>query len=134
MNPVFTGKIERGKVVLDAVNRYLVHISKYEGKRIELVVRLQKSQRSLNQNSYMWGVVYEILSHHLGYTTDEVHEICKFKFLRTTISNDSGAYDIGGSTTKLNTAQMEEYLDKIRQWAEVMFELRIPLPNEVDII
>jgi len=57
MNPVFSGKIEKGKVILDNHNRYLVQISRLEGQRVEVVLRKQKSTRSLNQNNYYWGVV-----------------------------------------------------------------------------
>lgn len=128
MNPIFTGKVDRGKVVLDNPNRYSVHLSKYEGKRVELVLRLQKSQRSLNQNRYYFGVCLEILSQHLGYTSDEMHEICKFKFLKTM----KAGLEYVRSTTKLNTSEMEEYLEKIRKWADIELNCFVPLPNECE--
>ncbi len=132
MNPVFSGKIEQGKVKLDNPNRYLVQISRLEGQRIEVVLRKQKSQRSLNQNNYMWGVVYEILSEHLGYSTEEIHEICRFMFLRSTMGGGGKVFDLVKSTAKLNTADFEVYLDKVRMWAAQELNCYIPLPNEVE--
>jgi hypothetical protein len=128
MNPVFSGKIEKGKVLLDNPNRYLVHLSRLEGKRIELVLRKERETRSNNQNSYMWGVVYEILSQHLGYTPEEIHEVMKFKFLRS-FKNE---LEYVKSTTKLNTTEMETYLENIRRFAATELNCIIPNPNECE--
>jgi len=135
MNPIFTGKVERGKVLLDSPSRYLVHLSKYEGKRIELVLRLQKSQRSLNQNNYYFGVVVEILSGHTGYTAEEMHEILKYKFLKTIkVIPDKEGMPYIKSTTKLNTGEFEEYLAKIKQWAAQELDVFIPDPNDYEAV
>jgi hypothetical protein len=128
MNPVFSGRIEQGKVKLDNPNRYLVQIGRLEGQRIEVVLRKQKTSRSNNQNAYYWGVVLEILSEHLGYTPDEMHEILKFKFLKTVKAD----MEYVKSTTKLNTVEFEDYLTKIKQWAASELSCVIPDPNECE--
>lgn len=128
MNPVFSGRIEKGKVLLDNQNRYLVQLSKLEGQRIELVLRKEKSKRSINQNNYYFGVVVEILADYCGYEREEMHEALKEKFL-SAIPDDHGLRKIK-STTKLNTIEMEEYLEKIRLWASVELNCYIPNPNE----
>lgn len=128
MNPVFSGRIEKGKVLLDNQNRYLVQLSKLEGQRIELVLRKEKSKRSINQNNYYFGVVVEILADYCGYEREEMHEALKEKFL-SAIPDDHGLRKIK-STTKLNTIEMEEYLEKIRRWASVELNCYIPNPNE----
>lgn len=132
MNPVFTGKIEKGKIILDNPNRYLVQISRLEGQRIEVVLRKQKETRSDNQNKYMWGVVYEILSEQLGYSTEEIHEIMKYKFLRATMGGGGQVYELVKSTTKLSTTEMETYLENIRRFASAELNCYIPLPNECE--
>jgi hypothetical protein len=130
MNPVFTGRIEKGKVILDNPNRYLVQISRLEGQRIEAVLRKQKSQRSINQNNYYFGVVIELLSDHTGYEKDEMHEALKEKFLSSEI-DEHGLRKIK-STTKLKTTEMEDYLERIRRWAATELNCYVPLPNEVE--
>lgn len=129
MNPIFSGIIEQGAVKLDNPSRYALYAKNLEGKRIELVLRKEKSKRSNNQNNYYFGVVCNVLGNYFGYDTEEMHEALKMKFLRT------GACDLETvkSTTKLNTAEFEEYLETIRRWASVEYEVVIPLPNEVDI-
>jgi hypothetical protein len=132
MNPIFSGKIDRGKVLLDNPNKYLVQIGKLEGQRIEVVLRKQKTSRSNNQNSYYWGVVLELLT-CTGYTAEEMHEIMKYKFLQTIkIIPDKKGMPYIKSTTKLNTIEMEEYLEKIRRFASMELNCFIPLPNEVE--
>lgn len=129
MNIIHHGKVAQGKLKFDMPSKYLVHLSKLEGKRFELVLRQEKSKRSDQQNRYMWGVVYEILSEHTGYTPEEIHAIMKFKFLRI---RDERNNEYVRSTTKLNTAEMENYLDKIKKWAAQDLGVFIPDPNEVD--
>jgi len=129
MNPIFRGRITQGKVVLDQPSHYLAQITKLEGKRIEQMLRVEKSQRSLNQNSYYWGVVLDILSKHTGYEIDELHEILKYKFLQVATSSEGKEpYQYVKSTTKLNTAEMEEYLDRIKRWAAMELSCVIPDP------
>lgn len=129
MNPVFGGRIEQGSVKLDNPIRYEQYALSLEGKRIEIVLRKEKSKRSNNQNSYYWGVVCKILGDYFGYSEDEMHEALKMKFLRT------GACDLETvkSTTKLNTAEFEEFLEKVRRWAAIDYGVNIPLPNEVSL-
>lgn len=94
-----------------------------------------KSKRSNQQNRYMWGVVYKVLSDHTGYTSDEIHEICKWKFLKTWVrlekkNHQSEEMQITKSTASLSTVEIEKYLEEIRRWASIELGCWIPLPNE----
>jgi len=100
----------------------------YEGKEITLTVQRKKKQRSNNQNNYLWGVVYELLSQHLGYTPDEIHDLMRLKFWFKFI----GDVKIPKSTTKMKTSDFEEYASKIRQFSSIELGCYIPMPNEVD--
>ena len=79
----------------------------------------------MDQNEYYWGVVLETLS-DTGYSTEELHEIFKFKFLQDKIKHHS----IIKSTSQLDTKEMEEYLENIRRFASLELGISIPLPNE----
>lgn len=132
MIPIFKGRIEKGKKIYDNPNRYLVQLSKLEGKRFEETLRQEKSKRSLDQNAYYWGVVVEILRDHFGYETyeaEEVHDGLKLIFLRI---HEREGLETMRSTTKLSTVEFEDYLEKIRRWAIKEHNCRIPLPNECD--
>ena len=80
MNPVFHGKVDKGKLILEAPDRFRVHLSRYEGKPVEVIARGKKSQRSINQNAAYWGIAVEILCEHTGFSREEMHEALKQKF------------------------------------------------------
>ena len=128
MNPVFSSRIEQGKVIYNNPTRYLAQVHSLEGKRIECVLRQEKSKRSNQQNNYYFGVVCKVLGDYFGYDTEEMHDALKYKFLR------KGAADLETvqSTTKMNTAEFEEYLEKIRRWAATDYGVVVPLPNEAE--
>lgn len=127
--PIFKGQIDKGRIKTETPEKFAVYLAKLEGRRVEIVVRKQKSQRSIDQNSYYWGVVVEILRDRFGYEAEEMHEALKFKFLRT---HEGEALETVKSTTKLNTAEFEDFLERIRRWAAQEYNCFIPLPNEVD--
>ena len=131
MIPIFYGTINKGKLILEAPQRYLVHLSGLEGKRVELILRKRKSQRSLQQNKYYWGVVVEILASHCGYDPDEMHEALKVKFLSEGQDEKTGLIKVR-STTKMTTDEFIKYTDKVIRWAAQDLGVFIPDPNQVE--
>ena len=130
--PVFVGQIEKGKLLLDAPAQYLVHLSTLEGRRVEVVVRRQRSQRSLRQNAAYWGIAIEILSEHLGYDKDECHHAMKAKFA-SRVDEKTGLLIIE-STAKMDTKRFGRYYEDIQRWAIEFLNVYIPDPNECDYV
>lgn len=121
----FPVNIKAGRLTFEnrpAFDRFLLTVN---GKAY-LSIKKQRKQRSNPQNRYMWGCVYKLVSDHTGYTTAEVHDLFKRKFL---------AYEKKGrwfamSTAQLNTVEFEAYMEEIRRFAAVHLSLYIPEPNE----
>lgn len=131
MTPIFTGHIDKGKLILDQPYKYAVRIASLEGKKIELILRKRKSQRSLNQNAYYWGVVIEILKTYLeGMTGDEIHDALKIKFASRPDTNTG--LTIVESTARMDTKRFNEYFETIQRWAAEFLNANIPSPNEID--
>ena len=130
--PIFTGRIENGKLILDSPHRYLVRLSALNGKLVELVIRKRRSQRSLNQNAAYWGIVVEILSNHTGYDKDTMHEALKAKFASRT--DEKTGLLVIESTAKMNTVRFNRYYSDIQQWAAEFLGCYIPSPNECDLL
>ena len=131
--PKFHTHIKDGKVQPfdpGTKNRFGLYLTLLEGKKVEVVVKEYKAQRSSEQNSYYHGVVVKLLSDHTGYTSDEMHEALKWLFLKK--PGEHGLPDTCGSTAKLNTKQFEDYISQIKRWAAEEFKIYIPEPNAVE--
>lgn len=82
-----------------------------------------------NQNGYYWAVVLADIAAHTGHTPQEIHE--EMKALHNPIaSRFNSDRTVPGETSVLNTVEFEDYLERVRAWAQDVLELKIPLPNE----
>ena len=84
--------------------------------RYVMTIRERKSKRSIEQNSRYWKLLTE-LGKHLGYSPDEMHDICRFKFMRNAIEINGERLPLLKSSTKLTTKEMAEYQEAIEIWA-----------------
>jgi hypothetical protein len=114
------GRIKNGKVELQRF--YEQEIKKHEGQPVEVIIG---SQRSSNQNRYLWGIVYKIVGDELGYTDLEVHEVFKDKFL----SYKKKGHKFTKSTASLKTGEFADYLNKVILYASTELGLIIPDPD-----
>lgn len=88
----------------------------------------KKPPRSLEQNAYMWGVVYKTLSTETGHSIEDIHELMKHRFLGRVMKLQDEEFIIPTSTTDLDVEQMTDYLEQIRSWALDKLKILIPLP------
>ena len=130
MIPIHKGVITDGKLILESPSKFTSYLETLEGKHVEVTVRKQRSQRSLSQNNYYFGVVVKILSDETGYELEEMHDILKYQFLKK--GGENGEFERIISTSTLTTAEFEEYLEKIRRWAAGVLNINIPAPNEAE--
>lgn len=125
------GKMVDGQFVPDNPKRRAAAIKKLEGSFCWETYEKHFDQRTLPQNRYYYGVVVDILAKEFGYTKDECNEALRGLFLR--IPGENGKPDRILHTRDLDTADFNEYLENIRRWALIEFQIYIPEPNEVAI-
>jgi hypothetical protein len=107
-----------------------------DGWEVELEVTRLRATRSQQANRYYWGVVIKALADRTGYTSDEIHELMKAKFLPKELAILNGNGDVvdqfvlGGSTRSLDTVEFYEYVERVREWAGTELEIYIPVPDE----
>lgn len=94
----------------------------------------KRKARSIQQNSYYWGVVIELLTLEIYGSNDkiskqEMHDALRRKFL--SFENIKGLPTML-STTQLSTVEFEVYMESIRRWASSFVGIVIPEPNQVD--
>ena len=129
----FLAKIRNGEYYFHGFDgeNYRNRLKRMEGKWVWVTIERVGRQRTLNQNAYYWAVPVKMLSEFWGYETDEVHVILRKEFLR--IPGEGGKPDRIGSTRDLTTITWEKYMEKIRRWAAIKWDLYIPEPHEVEI-
>ena len=92
-----------------------------------------RPNRSNNQNRYLWGVVYKVISLETGYTLNEVHELCRFQFgIKKGLLTPFEGFKIDApvSTTQYDTKEMTDYIDAIKLFYH---ENRIHIPDANEI-
>lgn len=105
-------------------------------KRITLTIKVHYKRRSNPQNAYYWGVIIPLVTegiNHFGnaFTPEETHEFLKAKFNSRQVEVIDGHYlDMPQSTSKMDTREFMDFIERIQQFASMMLNIYIPSPNE----
>lgn len=112
-------------------------VQAFPEKDLLIKVERKKKKRSIQQNSYYWGVVIKLMTQFfkgegIVKNEDETHQILTYKFLKVVcaITDDGEVVERVKSTTELSTVEFEEYILNIRVWVSDFFNVDIPEPNE----
>lgn len=109
------------------------------GKNIVIIVGEWKPPRSGQQNRYYHGVVVKRIHRHFvqngnDWTTSQVSEFLKEEvggLVDVLYLPNGQKRRIPRSSTTLDTAEWEVFMEKCREWASRVLDLQVPLPNEV---
>lgn len=127
IKPIFRGYADNGKIKLDNPEEFKNYCLNLNGE-IQLLLEKRKKNRSINQNSYYWGVVIPLLSEYFGYESEEMHEALKYQFLR----KGNVQLPTVRSTADMTTIEFEDYMARVRRWASIEYSINIPEPNEIN--
>lgn len=127
----FTATVDNGKITNLNRNKLSTQIKYFDGKDIEIIIRKRRRSRTNQQNRAQWWY-YTELGNYLGYNPEEIHELCKFKFLKKESYNEDTKehFVYLRSTSSLTTEEHSEYLENIRRWSSEM-GFYLPEPNEI---
>lgn len=132
MKVVWPGRVTGGTLEIDNRADFANAIrAEFEGHDCSLNITVSSAGRTRTnrQNAYLWAIPYKLLADHTGYSAEEIHEICKRKFLGRHYEVAGEGIDATATTTKLTTIEFEGYADAIRKWGATL-GLNIPEPNE----
>lgn len=135
----YLGKVENGKLTIygrETLKRDAKEF--FDGMEVQLTLERKKRKRSNKQNRYYWGTCIAIIRdqlrhlHGTQYEPEEVHDFLKAMLNHERVVNeDTGEMiAIPLSTAKLSTAEMAEYIERVRQWSQDYLDTYIPEPNE----
>jgi hypothetical protein len=116
------------------------------GRSWRVTVEEAKSERSLQQNKYLFGVAYKLISETTGCEKQDIHtdmlkqhfgtklkKVPRSKYhpdgldelpVRTTTTDEKGRRSV------LGKMQFAEFVDFVHRWAVTNLGLYIPAPNE----
>ena len=121
------GKINKLKIDFLDEERFVEDLVKLEGKDIIFTILENKDYRTNSQNKLWWRYM-NILSADLGYSKDEMHDICKLKFLKRERFEDGIKVEYLKSTAQLTKKEFKKLVDEVIIWAAQTFSIN--LPNE----
>ena len=129
MTPIHLAEVKNGEVKYFYPDKLKTWLQQLGESKIEVIFRKRKKQRSIQQNRYLWGVPYKIVSEDTGMSTEAVHNFFKLQFLRYYI----GEFQTIKSTTELTPMEFNEYCDNINMFCVEKFGYSIPLPNSGEV-
>ena len=132
MIPSFSATVTNGKLSLANRPEVLRYVQTLQGD-VTVVIEKVKKNRSIQQNRYLFGVCYKLISEHTGFSTEECHQIFKKMFLsyskKSKITGKEKVFI--RSTTSLKTDAMDAYIEEVKQFASMELQIFIPDPTQV---
>ena len=116
-----------GRVTFDQELAYL--FSTLANGTYSITVKKVQEKRSIAQNDLMW-MWLTCIQNETGTNKDEIYMYYCKKFLMKTVSVGQKMERIYMTTSKLNTEQMSDFLNKLQ--ADAQTELGITLPTPQD--
>ena len=134
MNPIFLGRIDKGKVSFQNRPLFDQYIKSFkDGTLLEIIVKKFKETKSDPLRKYYFGVVMKLLSEETGYTKDEMHDAMKAKFASTYGENDLLIIQsVFSNKSKMSIEDKQDFIEQVKRWAATYLSLYIPDPNEVE--
>ncbi len=129
-----TGRITGGALDVDR-ERLKAAIASMGDGPVVLTVARQKSKRSIQANSYYFGVVVKLIADETGQDAESVHEFlkreCHAQHVEMVNKATGEVYEtwIGASTAVLNVGEFQAYVERCRAWAGQFLGLVIPDPT-----
>lgn len=122
------GKLELAESERDRRRAYFQYLA---GKDIEIVIRKERTQRSIDQNAYLHAGPFPILAEHCGNTLAEI----KFELMgacwgwKTLQSGHVVPVKI--HTADMTVEECTKFIDWLMPFALETFGVQLPLPHEV---
>ena len=97
----------------------------------EVLIHKAKSKRSVEQNALYWAWI-AVVEAETGNDKDGLHEYFKHKFLINQVLTVFGEnIEKQPTTTKLNTKEFSEYMEKIRAFCASELEITLLTPDDI---
>ncbi|MCC8154595.1 MAG: hypothetical protein LIP01_10500 [Tannerellaceae bacterium] len=104
----------------------------------QITIKRVRRARTLDQNAWLWGIVYPMLLKGLldaGWEFTSIEQVHEFFKKQMTIDNvvnkDTGeVIEFPQSTSLMDTVTFSTYVDKLREYAREFLNMEIPDPDK----
>lgn len=103
--------------------------SQLRNGRYKVTIERYTEPRTLSQNALMW-LWFTCIEQETGTSKQDVHDYYCNLFLRRTAVIKGKETVIAGSTSRLNTIQMTDFLNKVKADAASELGIMLPLPAD----
>lgn len=103
--------------------------SQLRNGRYKVSIERYTEPRTLSQNALMW-LWFTCIEQETGTSKQDVHDYYCNLFLRRTAVIKGKETVIAGSTSRLNTIQMTDFLNKVKADAASELGIMLPLPAD----
>lgn len=117
-----------GKVTFDKELAYLFQTLK--NGQYTITIKRTSERRTIAQNDLLW-MWLTCIGRETGSTKEEVYMYYCKKFLLKTITLGEKREKVYMTSSKLSTAEMTEFLNKIQADAEAEFGITLPQPQDI---
>lgn len=131
--PIFHGAVTAdARLVLDESDRdrRRQHLRGLAGKRVEVVLRKERTQRSLDQNAYWHAVPFPLLAEEWGEDIETTKLLVLGECFGWKDTKGGHRVPIKPSTSALTTEEGSYLTEWIPPWAMTQFGVDIPLPEK----
>ena len=89
-------------------------LAKFEDPKVIVTVEGIRSERTLNQLAYYWGIILPLIAEHTGHSTPDLHEIFKRLYLPPKLVKWRGRdIKMPNTTKELSKGEMVEYIERV---------------------
>ena len=117
----------KGEVSMDKSFDFMC--SQLRNGRYKVTIERYTEQRTISQNALMW-LWFTCIEQDTGTDKQEVHDYYCNLFLSRRILFNGKEKTVSGSTSKLNTVQMTDFMNKIQADAASELGITLPLPDD----
>jgi hypothetical protein len=135
MKLLHKGTVKDHKLIFDNPEAFSVAKAQLEGKRVEVTIEKETLKRTSQQNRYLWGVVYPLITKAISdyandkFEAEQIHDMMKAKFASKHLDKD---LIVTEQTSKMDTVRFTEYIEDIRRWSSAFLGLNIPDANSCE--
>lgn len=148
----YTAQVKNGKIVVDNLDIFYQNIKKLEGSKVTISIdkKTDKPRKKALLEMYYHRVVVPMILEGMVAkgmkvdvegeltepTRDDVHDMLKSIFNSRFVIIRPGfmTEGFGSSTKKMTIPQMEQYLEKIRQWGKSVLGVELPEMEQEQIV